>query len=254
MGHRSFRQDCRGQVIVVTALLVAVILLATAMYVIDVQKNTPSVQKDDGVLIDSYETSVRSTLVSALANFSSGGDRVVLDSDLVQLRDVILAHSYEAQLSITYNLLNSNGYSDGLRVSWGSNGEGISSAYTTVTCSSTSSSGSSDVTYVVNVTDRIHLNGDYVQFNDTTKLVNLTVHLYSETGSALANSLVFSYRTASDWVTIESPSITSNGDGTYTVTFNAQTELIGESLDVSIVCLDTRCISVGASLAINRVT
>lgn len=251
---RSFRRNCSGQVIIVTALLVAVILLTTAMYVIEVQKNIPTVQSDDGLLIDSYQNSVRSTLVSALANFTAGGDRGVLDSDLAQLKATILAHSYGTQLTMTYSLLGSGGYSEGLLVSWGSNGEGISSAYATVVCGSSSSNGGSDVTYVVNATDRIQVSGNYIQANDTQKLVSLTVHLYNEDGGQLADSFLVSYMNASSWVLAQSPSIASNGDGTYTMAFYAQTGQIGETLDISITCIDTRGISVGASLTCSRVT
>lgn len=235
-------------------MLVAVILLTTAMYVIEAQKNTPTVQSDDGVLIDNYQSSVRNTAVSALANFSSGGDSGVLDSDLAQLRSAIWAHSYGAQLSLTYGLLGSGGYSDGMRVWWGAMGEGVSSAYITVTCGSSSSRGGSQATYVVNVTDSIQVAGFYLQSNETQKLVNLTVHLYNEAGGALADSFTVAYLNASSWVTAESPVISSNGDGTYTVTFNADTGQIGEMLDVSVVCLDTRGISVGASVTCSRVT
>jgi hypothetical protein len=251
---RSFRRNCSGQVIVVTALLVAVILLTTAMYVIEVQKNTPTVQSDNGVLIDSYQNSVRSTAISALANFSSGGNSAVFDSDLAKLRNVILAHSYEAQLTMTYNLFGSSGYSDGLRVWWGSFGEGVSSAYATVTCGSLCSMGSSEVTYVVNVTDSIQVSGSYLQSNDTHKQVNLTIHLENEAGGALADSFVINYMNASSWVTPEWSSINSNGDGTYTVSFYSQTGQTGEPLDVSVVCIDTRGISVGANVTCSRVT
>ncbi len=252
---RSFKSDCRGQVIVVTALLVAVILLTTAMYVIETQKNTPTVQSDDGVLIDSYQTSIRNTAVSALANFSSGGGNSdVLNSDLSQLRSVILAHSYRSQLSLTCSLLESGGYSNGLCVSWGSSGEGVSSAYATITCNSNSYSGSSEVTYIVNVTGRIQLSGQYIQLNDTLKLVNLSVNLFDERGGALADTFIISYFNASNWVAVDSSSISSNGDGTYALSFYAQTGQIGESLDVSVICLDTRGISVGATVTCSRVT
>jgi hypothetical protein len=224
------------------------------MYVIEVQKNTPTVQSDDGVLIDNYQSSVHSTAISALANFSSGGDSDVLGSDLAQLRSVILAHSYESQLSLTYGLLGSGGYSDGMRVWWGALGEGVSSAYITVTCGSSSYRGSSQATYVVNVTDSIQVTGSYLQSNDTQKLVNLTVHLYNEAGGALADSFAITYLNAASWVIAESPVISSYGDGTYTITFYADTGLTGEMLEVSVVCLDTRGISVGASLTCSCVT
>jgi hypothetical protein len=249
---QSLRRNCRGQVIVVTALLVAVILLTTAMYVIEVQKNTPAVQSADNVLIDSYQSSIRSTAVSALANFSGGGDPDVLDNDLAQLRNVILSHSYSAQISLTYNLLGGGGYSDGLRVWRGNLGEGISSAYVTVNCGSYSSMGDSQVTYIVNVTSSIQVTGSYSQ-SDSLKTVNLTVHLYNEAGGALADSFTLTYLNSSSWVNPESPLISSNGDGTYNIAFTAQTGQTGEPLGVSVVCLDARGISVGASVTCSRV-
>jgi hypothetical protein len=222
------------------------------MYVIEVQKYTPAVESGDGVLIDSFQSSVRSTAVSALANFSGGGESTVFGSDLAQLQSVISAHSYAAQLSMTYNLLNSGGYSDGLRV-WQGSGEGVSSAYVTVTCTSSSSMGGSQVAYIVNVTDCIQVTGQYSQ-SDSIKTVTLNVHLYSEAGGALADTFTLSYLNASSWVNPESPQIGSSGDGTYTITFTAQTEQTGEPLDVSVACLDTRGISVGASVTCSRVT
>ncbi len=251
---RSFRRDCRGQVIVVTALLVAVILLTTAMYVIETQKSTPTIQESTGVPIDSYRTAVKSTLVSALANVSGGGNSAILASDLTELKTIILARSYESQLTLTYNLLSSGGYTDGLRVYWGSSGDGLSSAYATVSCSSSSYSGGSEVSYIVNVTSRVHMNGNYMQLNETHKQVNLLIELSDESGPELAHSVTLSYLNASSWVLADSPSITDFGNGTYTATFLAQTGQIDEPLDVSTVCLDARGISVGANVTCSRVT
>jgi hypothetical protein len=253
MARRSFRQDCRGQVIVITGLLVAVILLTTAMYVIEIEKNTPTVKANDGVPIDSYRNSIKSTLISALANVSGGGDSSILASDLAVLKSIILGHSYESQLTMDYSLLDSGGYSDGVRLSWGSSGVGISSVYTTITCSSSSSLGSSDVSYLVNVTSRLHVSGDYLQLNETHKEVNLTFNVYDESGAALADNFVINYQNSTGWQVIDSPEVVNLGNGTYNVTFYALTGEIGESLDVSTVCLDTRGISVGANLTCNQV-
>jgi hypothetical protein len=245
---RSFRRNCRGQVIVVTALLVAVILLSTAMYVIEIEKETPTVQSNDGVPMDSYQNSVRSTLVSALANVSGGGNTNVFASDLATLRTVITSHSYESQLTMDYTLLNSDGYTNGIHLSWGSSGYGISSAYTTVSCSASNSLGTSQVNYSVNITSSIHVSGDYTQLNETHKEINLTIHVFDESGAALADHFTISYRNGTSWSNIDSPTIVSLGDGSYNVTFYALTGQSGEPLDISAVCVTARGISVSATL------
>lgn len=251
---RSFRRNCRGQVIVITALLVAVILLSTAMYVIEIEKETPIVQSNDGVPIDSYRNSVKSTLVSALANISGGGSSNTLSSDLAALKTVIASHSYESQLSMDYTLFNSGGYSDGINLSWGSSGYGVSSAYATISCSASNSLGSSQVNYSVNVTSSIRVSGDYIQLNETHKEVNLTIRVFDESGATLADHFIISYLDETNWNNADSPTTVSLGDGSYNVTFYALTRQSGESLDISAVCLTARCISVSATLTCNNRT
>lgn len=251
---RSFRRNCRGQVIVVTALLVAVILLSTAMYVLEIEKETPIVQSNDGVPIDSYLNSVRSTLVSALANVSGGGSANVLASDLAELKSVIVSHSYESQITMDYSLLNVGGYSDGVRLSWGSNGYGTSCAYVTVSCSASNSLGSSQVSYSVNVTSSLQVSGDYSQLNETHKAVTLSIHVFDESGAALADHFTISYYNGTSWGTVDSPIIVNLGDGSYNVTFYALTGQSNEPLDISTACMDTRGISVSATLTCSSIT
>jgi hypothetical protein len=255
MARRSFRRDCRGQVIIVSALLVALILLSTAIYVIDIQKDVPMVETENsGGCVNAYKSSVRNALVSALANVTGGGSSAILASDLAELKAAILEHSYQSLTRMDYNLRDDGVYSDGVWVSWGNSGDGVSSAYVSVTFSSKSSSGGSEVAYVLNVTSRVHVSGGYVQLNETHKQVNLTVNYYSESGDELAQNLGFSYQNASSWVAVGSPTLINYGNGTYIASFYAQTTQVSEPLDVSTICLDTRGISVGANLTCNTIT
>jgi hypothetical protein len=222
------------------------------MYVIEIEKETPTVQSNDGVPLDSYQNSVKSTLVSALANVSGGGDASVLASDLAELKSVILAHSYESQLTLDYNLLNSGGYSNGVWISWGTSGDGVSSVYATVSCSASNTAGSSVVSYNVNVTSRVQVSGQFVRLNNTYNQVDLVISLYSENGPILSESFVFGYYNSIQWVNATSPSIVSLGDGTYMVTFFASTGYNIKTLDISTACLDTRGISLKANLTCSR--
>ena len=78
MGKRSFRRDKSGQVIIVSALLVALLLLSTALYVIEVGKQVPTVDAGESNVFLGYKQSTRSTLISALANATDGGNPNIL--------------------------------------------------------------------------------------------------------------------------------------------------------------------------------
>jgi hypothetical protein len=78
MWKRRFKSDCSGQVIIVTALLVSALLLSTAVSVIEVGKQVPTVDARTSDVFSAYKQSTTSTLISALANLTDGGNSNVL--------------------------------------------------------------------------------------------------------------------------------------------------------------------------------
>ncbi len=102
MKKRSFRRDCSGQVIVITALLVALVLLSTAIYVIETEKGVPSAAADTNNIFPAYQQATRNTLISALANITNGGNPSILTVDLNQLCSAITSHSYQALLQANF--------------------------------------------------------------------------------------------------------------------------------------------------------
>jgi hypothetical protein len=245
MGKRNFKRDCSGQVLIVSALLVAVLLLSTALYVIEVGKQVPTVSAETDVFF-SYQQTTRNTLISALANVTDGGNSAILDTDIAELRTAILSNSFQTLLTLECNLLNSNNYQNGLWVSWGANGLGVSSAYASFRFESSSSSATSNVEYAVNVTSTIKINGNYLQLDETEKRVNLTINVLNEGKAALAHNFSFSYQKAENWIPALSPSIASFGNGTYTASFSAETAQLNEPIVVFVRCQDGRGISIGA--------
>jgi len=99
MGKRSIRQDSSGQVVIITALLVALLLLSTALFVIETEKNTPLAKTTENDF-SAYKQSVVNTLISALANATNGGSPNVLATDLAELKSAITSHSYQSMLII----------------------------------------------------------------------------------------------------------------------------------------------------------
>lgn len=248
MGKRSFKRNSSGQVLIVTALLVSLLLLSTALYVIEVEKEVPTVDAGEGNVFSGYKQSARSTLISALANATSGGDRGILAADLTELKTAILSHSYQALLTMDYNTVNSSSYQNGFLISWGTNGQGISSVYATFVFASSSPSATSNLEYAINVTSEVNLSGNYQQLNDTTKQVNLTVNILNEGKPALAHNFTFSYQNATDWIRVDSPNTTNFGNGTYATSFYAETPQPNDPLVVSVLSQDERGIFVGANV------
>jgi hypothetical protein len=248
MAKRRFKQNSSGQVLVVSALLVALLFLSTALYVIEVGKEVPTTDAGEGTVFSDYKQSATSTLISALANATDGGTHDILGTDLAALKTAITSNSYQALLTMDYSSLNSSGYQNGIWVSWSTNGQGVSSAYASFVFASSSPSATSNLEYALNVTSAVNLSGDCHQLNDTTKQVNLTINIINDGKPALAQNFAFSYQNETDWVTVDSPFITGFGNGTYAVMFNAETPQLSDPLVVSLQCQDERGIFVGAKV------
>jgi hypothetical protein len=247
---RSFVENRSGQVLVVTALLVALLLLSTALYVIDTTKQVPAVRADAAnFIIFDYKQAVRSTMISALANVTGGGNPSILATDLDELNDVLQANSYQSILTFDYNLTDSGSYQNGLWISWGNLGQGVSSAYAAFSVATSSSSATSSVEYTINITSQIGVSGTYQQVNATHKQANITVNVLNEGKAALAESFAVSFQNGADWVAVSSPSITNNVDGSYIVSFSAESDESVEPLFVSLLCIDQRGITIGANYA-----
>jgi len=247
MKKRNLKHDSSGQVIIITALLVASLLLSTAIYVFETEKDVPTAGAEVNVL-PAYQQSTLSTLISALANVTNGGDSSVLTADLNELNAAITNDSYQAMLQMTYTPLDVAPYQNGLWISWGEDGQGVSSAYVNFVFDSSSSSASSNLEYYVNVTTSADLSGNY-QTNSNSTQVNLTVSVLNEGAPALAENFTFYFENAAGgWVQVTSPSITDFGNGTYSASFTIGTDQFSDPLLVSMVCQDQRGISVGANV------
>ncbi len=179
---------------------------------------------------------------------TNGGNANVLAKDLNELNAAIASDSYQAMLQMNYTLLNGSEYQNGIWVSWGADGEGVSSAYVSFVFVSSAPSIASNLEYAVNVTTEATLSGNY-QLNGNSTQVNLTVNVLNEGKPALAQNFTFYFENATDsWVNVVSPSITDFGNGTYSVLFTTETDQSSDPLLVSMLCQDQRGIVVGANV------
>ncbi|MCW4003124.1 MAG: hypothetical protein NWE95_04335 [Candidatus Bathyarchaeota archaeon] len=257
MGKRSFRHNNFGQVLVVTALLVALLLLSTALYVIETEKNTPVVQAEENQF-SAYKQSIINTLISALANATNGGDSSVLSMDLAELKSVVTSHSHKTMLTMDYEVRTTSPYQNGIWISWGTNGQGVSSAYSTFLFNSSNPLATSSSAYAVNITSEINFSGTYMQLTGNSKQVNLTVKVLNEAKPALAQNFTFFYDydgslSTVDWIEVASPAINNFGNGTYAVSFVCDTAQENDDVFVSTYCHDQRGILVSANVTCVRI-
>jgi hypothetical protein len=254
MKNRNLKHDNSGQVIVITALMVALVLLSTAIFVIETEKDVPTSGTATNNVFLAYQQAARNTLISALADITNGSNPSILTADLNELDSLITSHSYQSILQMNFTLLNETPYKNGILI-WGTDGQGISSAYVTFTINSTGTSSTSSLEYAINVTSQANLSGSYLQLNGTLNQVNLTVNVLNEGKPALAQNFTFYYKDAAssteNLTRVTSPSITDFGNGTYAVSFNAQTQQLGDPLLASMYCQDQRGILICANVTCN---
>jgi hypothetical protein len=227
------------------------LFLSTALFVIELGKQVPTVAAGDGNVFLGYKQSFKNTMISALANVTYGGSSTVLANDLNKLKGAIYSHTYQTVLTIDYVPWNSDGYQDGFWNYSGQNGHGVSSVYVTFVFASASSSASSNFECAINVTSEVNFAGNYQQIDQTTKRVELTVHLLNDGKAALADNFKISFLNSTDSVTVDSSNISTNDDGTYLISFNAETGQTNDPLTVYLMCQDIRGITVGAQTTCN---
>jgi hypothetical protein len=157
------------------------------------------------------------------------------------------ANSYQAILTFDYTPLNTGSYQNGLWISWGNLGQGVSSAYVCFSVASSSSTVTSREDFDINITSQVIVGGIYQQLDATHKQVNLTVDVLNEGKPALAESFSFSYQDGTEWETVNSPSVTNNGDGSYNISFAAESGTEVAPLIISVLCIDQRGVSIGAN-------
>jgi len=258
MKKRNLKHNSSGQVIIITALLVTSLLLSTAIYVIETEKEVPTAETNQNNVFPTYKQSTVNTLISALANVTDGGNPSVLTDDLNELNTAITSDSYQAILQMDYTPLNVPPYQNGIWISWGTNGQGISSAYVSFAFNSSGFSTASDLEYSVNVTTQADLSGNYFQLDNNSTQVNLTINLLNEGAPALAQNFTFNFEykgslLTQNWVKVDSPSVTDFGNGTYSVSFITENDPLNDPLLVSMLCQDQRGILVGASVTCTNI-
>jgi hypothetical protein len=237
-----------GQMIIISALLVALLLLSSAIYIVGVEKKTPSIQDETREDFFAVKQGITHALSSALANVSNGGNIAVLTENLNRLKSAFENHDYAKMLDLKFEPLKQSPYQGGFYISWGSNGKGTSSVCASVKLNSLGTSSTYDWKSSINVTSELHVQGYAANVDDASKKVEVVCSVLNENNQALAKDFEIYYKVSSNltWTSASSLNIITYGNGTYCIIFNAETQSPNSTVSVSLSCHDQRGILIKA--------
>lgn len=218
---KRFRANSSGQLLLVAALAIAILIASTSIYIYELTTQTQNIEGTSDVELSlAVKTSLRNAVVSALANITNGGNKTILIENLDALADVYMRLHPQRPCHISYMLLNSSGYRDGVKLLW-SGGLGVSSAYVFYTLKILGPESSVTINDAINITTSLTAEGYYtIGENETVKTVNLTCKLFNGKKPAQAKNLTVYYEDDSGaWTLVSSPYITDYGNGTYSLGF-----------------------------------
>jgi len=231
-----------GQVVLVAVLAMALILLSTQVYVFEVQMSTVEAGSNDlNDYIFAVRLGSRNVVIGSLANVSNGGSNSVLATNLEGWVSLVGKENQFGKSVLNHTVEGSYPYSAGVWLFWGNSGFGASSACVNFTFELLDKEANVNLSYYVNVTSTLLVQGTYRVVQGDEKQVNVTINLLNEGSPALAKQLTLYYRVSDSW---RVPDYTNNyvvvdyGNGTYRASFNA--DIPSSTVEVSATVRDQR--------------
>jgi hypothetical protein len=253
--RRKFRKNSSGQLLIVAALAIAIIISSTTIYVYELSKETNSTYASSvNNFILALKQSTRNTMIGSLVNISNGGEKTVLTANLNALSQVFRSLNYFEICQLDFGVLNGSNYDSGVWLSWDTSDLGVSSAYADFTLKVYSTTANVTTSYAVNITTTFTINGNYTELVGNEKLVNLTCKMYNEGEPALAKNISLFYEKLGSWIPADSSnnlSINDYGNGTYAISFIVDVPL--EQVLVSAHVYDLRDVFVRANTTCSQV-
>ena len=247
---RNLRQNRSGQVLILAALAVALMIASTIVYVYQTSRvlnEEHPFSPEEFVRI--VKLGSRNLVIGSLANISYGGANQTLETNLDRWGSFVEAQYYFGECSLGFELCEDAPYSSGLRIIWGDNGSGITSAKVDFSLNLTSEGADVDVVYPVNVTTSLSISA-VSQWQQGYHEINVTIHLYNEGEPALAKNLTVYYQNLfGAWVnagSLDSYLLEDFGNGTYKASFTVGPPRISDR-EIMVECYDQREIYVKAT-------
>ena len=244
-----------GQTLVITALVIALLILSLAYGVFEAGRRSEMQSATTlNMPVLATKLGLRNTVTSALVNVSNGGENGMLAANLDEYASVVGNQSYFGKCTVLFTALNVSPYQSGMWISWGSDGTGVSGAYANFSLLFTETDSEIQLEHTVNITTSLNVEGVYTSLGGTLKQANVTCRVFNEGEAALAKNVTLYYDFdgnigTSDWTAADSPTVTDYGNGTYLMSFTAETQTSSDPLIVSAQAFDLREIFVLANVS-----
>lgn len=247
--QRNFGANRSGQLLIVAALAVAILISTTTIYVyeLSVETNTAHNFSMNNFVLALKQTT-KNAMISSLVNISKGGEKAVLALNLNELTQVLRSLNQFGTCNLTFTTSNDSGYDNGVKLAWNTSDTGMSSTYANFTLKIYGLEEIATIDYAINITTSITVKGYYTNLAGSEKQVNLTCYVNSEGTPALAKTISLFYESLGSWYPVDSSnnlSTTDYGNGTYSMSFTVNTS--ATSVPVSARVYDLRDIFVQAN-------
>ena len=245
----TFKHNNSGQLLIVAALAIAVLISSTTTYVYELSKETSGT--NDSTINESIlaiRQSTKNVMISSLANVSNGGTRTLLTENLNTFLHTLRNTHQLGICNLEFTTFNDSGYDEGTRLSWDTTSPATSSAYANFTLQAYGENSRIITKFAINVTTAVAVSGFYITLAGGEKNVSLTCNLKNEGEPALVKNLTVFYNDAGNWTqagTANGLSVADYGNGTYTVSFRV---VVADPVQVSVQILDLRNIFVRANM------
>ena len=240
------RKSHRGQVLVLAALTISLAILSTQVYVY--RRSRVEVSANWDALSDyllSIEQGSRHVIVASLINVSNRGAHSNLRGNLDRWESLVVGDYQYGRCDLNATAVSQIPYSEGVRLDWGIDGKGVSSASADFFLNLSGKGAEIVMNYKVNITTTALVSGSFVSLGGNFKQVTVLFNLLNEGEPALAESIYIAYSKEAIWwdpSLLESYSRQDFGNGTYLYSFND--DIPGNQVTVRFQTYDRRAVLV----------
>jgi hypothetical protein len=243
------RRGRSGQILAVSALVIALIMISTATYIYDLSGN---IGDSEAYLLNDYVQSIKlgskHAVIGALANITNGGSNETLAANLNAWSTTVGRQYAFGTLTLNYALRSASPYASGLWVNWGTDGNGISEAFADFVLNASGRELKMHYPFYVNVSTSLQVEGHLMQVSPLTEQVTVVCRLFNEGQPTLAKNVTIFYKDSGAWLipsVVNDYSLLDYGNGTYRATFTLATSVT--PLEVSMQVVDLRDVFVQAN-------
>ena len=253
---RKNRRQCSGQILVLAVLVVSLVLLSTQVYIYEVGRSleeVKSIRVNDFVF--AVKLGSKHVVIGSLANISVGGDYSILYANLEKWAAFTESLYQFGKPVLNFALRDTLPYTNGTRLSWGTDGLGISSAYANFNFSLSDRQVNIEMPYTMNITTSLVVEAIYRTLQGNVKQINVTCNVLNERTPALAENVTVFYEDSGSWLRADEQAnyvFTDYGNGTYIISFEA--DILQENVKVSAQVCDLREIHVQANVTCTSVS